>query len=67
MPLDEVLDSLKVSAGVRYRQKIKKEIIENANSLSSFGIKILKIKTGYNAEKIGVFYNKKDILPQHNN
>ena len=67
MSLDEVLDSLKVSAGKRYRRKIKKEIVENANSLLSFGIKLLKIRTGDNAGKIGIFYNKKDILLQHNN
>ncbi len=67
MPLDEVLDSLKVSAGERYRQKIKKEIMENEKDLSGFCIKLLKIKTGDNAGKIGIFYNKKDILIKHNN
>ena len=66
--IDEFLANIHTNeSSERYKRTLINQIKINEYNLSKFGIKIKKIKTGEHAGKLGIFYERKDILIKHNN
>ncbi len=66
--IDEFLKNIHIDVNSdRHKRRLINQIKMNEYNLNKFGIKIKEIKTGEHAGKLGIFYERKDILIKHNN